>query len=70
MTTLHEWLADPDGAALLRRALSPDSRLLTDKHRTAIIGNVPISTLAALPNLGLNQDIVDELLRGLAPETD
>jgi hypothetical protein len=34
-----------------------------------VIGNSPISTLAAFPNLGLDHDTVDELLRSLSPES-
>jgi beta-glucosidase len=65
MATLQEWLADPRGGELMRRALGPDSRLLTDDHLSAVIGNFPISTLAAFPNVGLDHDTVGELLRTL-----
>ena len=71
MSTLEEWLADPDGAALLREAIGTDEtgRPRHPRQRGAasrVIGNFPLSTLAAFPGLGLDHETIDTVVRGLA----
>lgn len=69
--TLHEWLADPAGSVLLREAVGTDDTgrprgILGNDELLAIIGNFPISTLAAFPGLGLDHATVDDVLQRLA----
>ena len=71
MASLHEWLVDPAGSAALREAIGthPDGRprgILGDAHLMSIIGNFPISSLAAFGDLGIDHTTVTELSRRLA----
>lgn len=66
MSTLEEWLADPDGAVALREAVGTDEHgrprgILADPALQRIIGNFPISTLAAFPGVGITHEIVRRL---------
>jgi beta-glucosidase len=68
MATLQEWLADPEGSAALRQAIGvdPDGRprgILADDELIKIIGNVPISSLAVFPGLGIDHATVTDLVR-------
>ena len=68
MTTLQEWLADPTGAALLREAVGTDDQgrpngILGNEELLPVIGNFPISTLAAFPGLGFTHDLVHDLIQ-------
>jgi beta-glucosidase len=70
MATLQEWLAHPAGGPLIREVIGTDDagRLrgpLADDHLVTVIGNFPVSTLAAFPGIGLDHQIVDELLERL-----
>jgi beta-glucosidase len=70
MATLQEWLAEPAGAALLREAIGylPDGSprgILGDEEMIRVIGNFPLSSLAAFPGLGIDQSTVDELIARL-----
>jgi beta-glucosidase len=70
MASLQEWLADPDGAALLREVVGADEAgrprgILGDDELIALVGNFPISALVAFPGSGLDQATVHELLRRL-----
>jgi beta-glucosidase len=70
MATLQEWLADPTGARLLREVVGTDQAgrprgILGDDELRSVVGNFPISALAAFPASGLDQSTVDELLRRL-----
>ena len=65
--TLTEWLTDPDGGQALRDALGtrPDGRpggILGSEELLAIIGNMPLATLAAFPGLGVTEELVDTLV--------
>jgi beta-glucosidase len=73
MATLEEWLAHPVGAGLLREAVGVDERgrprgILGDEELIRVIGNFPISTLAAFPGLGIDHATVDHLLGQLPPQ--
>jgi len=73
MATLQEWLADPAGSKLLREAVGTDESgaprgILGNDELIAIIGNFPISTLAAFPGLGIDHRIVDDVLDRLAAQ--
>ena len=66
MSTLEEWLAHPVGSGLLREAVGVDERghprgILGDEELIKVIGNFPISTLAAFPGLGIDHTTVDGL---------
>jgi beta-glucosidase len=67
MATLQEWLADPTGSALLHKAVGTDEEgrpkgILGNAELLPVIGNFPISTLAAFPGLGLSHAVVDALI--------
>ena len=67
MSTLQEWLADPTGSALLRTAVGNDATgrpkgILGNEELLVVIGNFPISTLAAFPGLGLGHAVVQALV--------
>ncbi len=67
MSTLEEWLADPSGSALLHKAVGTDedgrpTGILGNEELLPVIGNFPISTLAAFPGLGLTHDLVHTLV--------
>jgi beta-glucosidase len=67
MATLQEWLADPTGAALLHQAVGTDDQgrpkgILGNTELLPVIGNFPISTLAAFPGLGLTHQLVHNLV--------
>jgi beta-glucosidase len=66
MATLDEWLDDPEGGPALRDQVGADENgrprgVLGDDDLRSMIGNMPISTLAAFPGLGID----NEILRGL-----
>ena len=66
MSTLEEWLADPEGGPTLRAAVGtrPDGRpagILGDEELIRVIGNFPLSTLAAFPGLGITHETVSAL---------
>jgi beta-glucosidase len=67
MSTLQEWLADPTGSVLLHKAVGTDETgrpkgILGNEELMPVIGNFPISTLAAFPGLGLSHDVVHSLI--------
>ncbi|HSO53191.1 MAG TPA: glycoside hydrolase family 3 C-terminal domain-containing protein [Actinomycetes bacterium] len=67
MATLEEWLADPSGSALLHKAVGTDEDgrpkgILGNEELLPVIGNFPISSLAALPGLGFTHDLVHSLV--------
>ena len=65
-STLTEWLTDPVGGQVLRDALGarPEGRpggILGSEELLAIIGNMPLGTLAAFPGSGLTEKLIDTL---------
>jgi beta-glucosidase len=67
MATLEEWLADPTGSALLHKAVGTDEDgrpkgILGNEELLPVIGNFPISSLAAFPGLGFTHDLVHSLV--------
>jgi beta-glucosidase len=67
MATLQEWLAHPSGSALLRKAVGTDDDgrpkgILGNEELLPVIGNFPISSLAALPGFGFTNDLVHSLV--------
>jgi beta-glucosidase len=68
MATLEEWLADPSGSALLHKAVGTDEDgrpkgILGNEELLPVIGNFPISSLAALPGLDFTHDLVHSLVK-------
>jgi beta-glucosidase len=66
-STLAEWFADPVGGRALRDALGtrPDGRpggILGSEELLAIIGNMPLATLAAFPGLGVTDELIEALV--------
>jgi len=63
-STLTEWLADGEGAALLSGALhraAGDAGVLADTGLVRVVGTMPLSTLANFGFPGLTHDLVDEV---------
>ena len=72
MSTLQEWLADPTGSALLREAVGTDEAgrprgILGNEELLPVIGNFPISRMAAFPGLGLSHAVVQALVDQVSP---
>ncbi|WP_296370767.1 MULTISPECIES: glycoside hydrolase family 3 C-terminal domain-containing protein [unclassified Pseudonocardia] len=66
MSTLQEWLADPEGAAALVAAVGtgPDGRplgVLGNAEMLPVIGNFPLAVLAAFTGLGIDADALAKL---------
>ena len=66
-STLAEWIADPAGGQVLRDALGtrPDGRpagILGSPELLAIIGSMPLATLAGFPGLGFRPGLIDALV--------
>jgi beta-glucosidase len=64
MSTLHEWLADPRGRGLLHDRFGTLGAL-HDEALLAVIGTMPMDTLAGFPGMGLNHNQLDALLAAL-----
>lgn len=72
MSSLEEWLADPDGAAALHEAFGtrPDGRLagmLGDEELVKVIGNFPMRTLAGFPDMSIDHATLDAMVERLPP---
>ncbi|HEY2273664.1 MAG TPA: glycoside hydrolase family 3 C-terminal domain-containing protein [Jatrophihabitantaceae bacterium] len=71
MSTLQEWLADPAAARLLRAAVVDGNdgaaarTILDNEELQRLIGNFPISSLAAMPGSGLSPAIVTDVVAEL-----
>jgi beta-glucosidase len=64
MSTLDEWLADPDATAILLGALDGDvaNSFLDNEDMRRLIGNFPLSALAAFPGSGITPQLVHDAL--------
>jgi beta-glucosidase len=67
MSTLVEWLADPNGSTALRRALGTDESgrpkgFIGDEELIRVIGNFPMSTLATFPGTGVDDAVLDAII--------
>jgi beta-glucosidase len=70
--TLREWLADPAGAAALRRTIGVDDAnhprgILGDAEALTVLGDFPLRTLTAFPGLGLDRVVLNALLNPPEP---
>lgn len=64
-STLHEWLADPEGARLLTARLASGSGAggaMVEPEMIRVIGTMPLSTLANFGIAGLTHDDLDSLV--------
>jgi beta-glucosidase len=62
-STLHEWMADPVAVALIADAVAagqPDPT--RDADLVAVIGSMPMSSLARFPGMSLDHDTLDTLV--------
>jgi beta-glucosidase len=61
-SSLHEWMADPDALALIREAVASGQHDPTrDAELVAVIGTMPMSTLAAFQGMSIDHDTLDKL---------
>jgi beta-glucosidase len=71
MSTLQEWLADPEAARVLRAAVDDGNEgeaartILDNEQLQRLIGNFPISSLATMPGSGLSPAIVTDVVAAL-----
>ena len=63
-STLHEWMADDHGRALLL-SQQPIPPILRDPELITVIGSFPLSTLAAFEGMGLEDATLEKLLSEL-----
>jgi beta-glucosidase len=66
-STLHEWLADPAGRRLLADA-SPREGPPIDDEMLAMVGSMPMHTLAAFPGTGFDVNALDRWVAQLATD--
>jgi beta-glucosidase len=62
-STLHEWMADPVGLELIKEAVAagqPDPT--REPELVAVIGTMPMSTLAAFSGMSIDHDTLDVLV--------
>ena len=74
MSTLEEWLADPDGRAAVLTAVGVDPAgrprgIVGNEKLLSVIGNFPLATLAAFTGLGITPDVVEALTSGQVGST-
>ncbi len=63
-STLHEWMADPVGRRLLAEAAAAGQPDPTgDEESVAVIGTMPMSTLAAFNGMSVDHDTLAELVQ-------
>jgi beta-glucosidase len=61
-SSLHEWMADPDALALIKEAVAAGQHDPTrDPELVAVIGTMPMSTLAAFQGMSVDHDTLDKL---------
>ncbi len=63
-STLHEWLADERGAALLL-AQEPTPKILSDPELVRVIGTMPMETLAGFDGMGFDHAALQRLVSQL-----
>jgi beta-glucosidase len=63
-STLHEWLADERGRALLH-AQKPTPMVLSDPELVRVIGTMPMDTLAAFGGMGFDHAALQALVSQL-----
>ena len=71
MSTLEEWLADPDGRAVLAETVGTDedgrfTGTLGDAQMVTIIGNFPMQALAGFGNVPIDRPQLAEMVARLA----
>ncbi len=71
MSSLEEWLADPEGSALLREALKTDEQgrfvgTLGDPEMRTVVGNFPLQALAGMDVIEIDRDLLAGLVARLS----
>ncbi|HEY7815040.1 MAG TPA: glycoside hydrolase family 3 C-terminal domain-containing protein [Nakamurella sp.] len=62
-STLHEWMADPVALGLIAEAVAAGQPEPTrDPELVAVIGSMPMSTLAGFSGMSIDHDTLDELV--------
>ena len=61
MSTLHEWLADERGGALLA-AMFADDPVMRSEGFIEVVGTMPMDTLAGFPGIGFTHAQLDDLI--------
>src|SRR5215212_1461178 len=62
-STLHEWMADEQGLALIKEAVAAGQHDPTrDAELVSVIGTMPMSTLAAFEGMSIDHDTLDKLV--------
>ena len=64
-STLQEWLADPHGAEILRSGRHGEIAILRDAELIGVIGNFPMSALAAFGGMALDRSQLAEAVAEL-----
>ena len=67
MSSLDEWLEDPEGHALLREALKTDEQgrfvgTLGDPEMRTVVGNFPLQALAGMDVIEIDRDVLAGLV--------
>ena len=70
MSSLDEWLDDPEGHALLREALETDEQgrfvgTLGDPEMRTVVGNFPLQALAGMDVIEIDRDVLAGLVARL-----
>ncbi len=61
-STLHEWMSDPTGRQLVEReAASAQAAAVLDEELLAVVGTMPMSTLANFGGMSLDHDTLDRI---------
>jgi beta-glucosidase len=61
-STLEEWLSDPVGKELIEREVANgQSAAVMEEEFLAVIGNMPMSTLASFGGMSLDHDALDRI---------
>ena len=74
-STLQEWLADPDGHAILVKAVGTDETgkpngIAGDAELIKVIGNFPLNRFPAFSGMGITHEIVRTVTEQLSSEYD
>ena len=69
MSSLQEWLADPEAAAALRAAAATDEtgqlkEFLDNQELITVVGSFPISTVAAFAGMIIDSETINQVLAG------
>jgi beta-glucosidase len=70
-STLHEWMSDPIGRQLIEREVAEgEPAAAMDEELLAVIGNMPMSTLANFGAMSLRHDALDRIAADWRQQAD